>query len=92
MRRIPIEAVEVQKGLYLHTSTFYVLGKPYTRRELYSQEGYCFYDKNDKVYDEEGNETQDESKRTYMQYAHLGNLANVDDFVSVVKQDNYEVV
>ena len=96
IRQIPNEAVEVQKGLWLHTSTFYVNGVGYTRRELYSSVGYCFYDKNDKVFDEEGNEIAENeilpNQRTFMQYAQLGLSTNVDDFVSIVKEDDYEIV
>ena len=95
-RQIPNGAVKLQTGLWLHTSIFYINGVGYTRRKLYSSVGYCFYDKNDKVFDEEGNEIAENeilpTQRTYMQYAQLGLSANVDNYVSIVKEDSYEIV
>lgn len=41
------EWIKVQEGLYAEPHTFVVSGKVYTRYNLYSADGYCFYDINE---------------------------------------------
>ena len=47
--------VELQTGLYLEEYTRTVLGTVYTFRKLHSADGYCFYDNEAEIYDDEGN-------------------------------------
>lgn len=97
IREIPITAKEIQEGLYLNESIFYVAGRIKTiRRELYSKTGYCFYDKTAKIYDELGLEIAEADikpkQRTYMQYAILGLLDKVENYVSTPITEEMEIV
>ena len=93
---IPTGSVEIQTGLWLHTSSFTVGGVTYERRHLYSSEGYCFYDKTVEICDEEGNVIPDEdvlpNQRTYMTYSSLGKYTDVNNYVSVLAQPDFEIV
>ena len=72
-REIPDGAVEIQTGLWLYTYTKTITGLgERTYRELYSSDGYCFY-----------NHTWAEDERIYWQYASLGSLTNVNDYTSI---------
>ena len=101
MPTIPSGAVEIQTGLYLLETPYTVSGIARTRRELYSSDGYCFYDKNDVYLDEEGNVIPDEEvlpeQRIYAQYAILSGLYNTVEiinanFISVPVQEGFEIV
>lgn len=72
-REIPNGAVEIQTGLWLYTYTKTIAGLgERTYRELYSSEGYCFY-----------NNTWAEEERIYVQYASLGKLDSEDNYTSI---------
>ena len=94
-REIPSDAIEVQVGLYWRTYTFTVLGNTYRGGELFSSEGYCFYDLNQpENYDEEGNLLPAE-QRIYATYATcISETADeVNSYiVSVPVQPGYEIV
>ena len=97
IRDIPITAKEIQEGLYMNESIFYVAGRVKTiRRELYSKTGYCFYNKTAKVYDELGLEVAEADikvkDRTYMQYAILGLLDSEQNYVSCPITEEMEIV
>ena len=97
IRDIPITAKEVQEGLYMNESIFYVAGRIKTiRRELYSKTGYCFYNKTEKIYDELGLEVAEAdikpNQRTYMQYAILGLLDSEQNYVSCPITKEMEIV
>lgn len=96
IKTIPSTAILVQEGLYLNTTPFKVGSAVYTRRELYSKEGYCFYNKTVEVYDEKGDVIPSEqvknSQRTHMQYACLGLADDVDNYVSVPCDGDCEIV
>lgn len=47
--------VELQTGLYLEEYTRTIGGTVYTFRKLHSSDGYCFYDNEAEIYDDEGN-------------------------------------
>lgn len=100
---IPEGAVEIQTGLYLHEHTRTIGSTEYTFRELYSSEGYCFYDLADEYYDEEGNLIPNDevqpSQRVYYQWMSLA----IDfsswtyeqlnsQFISVPVDPTYEIV
>lgn len=71
-REIPSGAVEIQTGLWLYTYNKTISGTEYTFRELYSSEGYCFYDN-----------TWAEEERIYWQYMSLGLLTDVNNYTSI---------
>ena len=95
-RKIPEGSIEIQTGLWLYSYTKTLGGTEYTFRQLYSSEGYCFYDLQDEYYDEEGNLIPEEnilpSQRTYYQYHSLSFTRDVNDFVSVPVDPSYEIV
>ena len=101
MPTIPTGAIEIQTGLYLLETPYTVSGITRIRRELYSTDGYCFYDVNEEFYDEEGNPIPSEEvlpeHRTYAQYARLSSLYNTVElinanFISVPVQEGFEIV
>ena len=71
-REIPSTAVEIQTGLYWELRSFVVGGVMHYGSRLYSSEKYCFYDKNDVYYDENGNLIPEDkvptTMRIYSQY------------------------
>jgi hypothetical protein len=73
---IPEGSVEIQTGLWMHEFTQTIAGRVYLRKNLYSTEGYCFYDVTEPVYDSEGNELPADEilpeQRVYVQQANLG--------------------
>lgn len=71
-REIPNGAVEIQTGLWLHTYNMTIGGTEYTFKDLYSSEGYCFY-----------NHTLIEIERSYMQYASLGLADSENNYTSI---------
>ena len=71
-REIPSGAVEIQTGLWLYSYNKTIGGTEYTFRELYSSEGYCFY-----------NNTWAEEERIYVQYASLGLLDSENNYTSI---------
>lgn len=98
-KEIPSDSTQIQDGLWVHSYIKIINNNTYIFRELYSSIGYCFYDKTDEVYREKDNEfylvPESEilpQERKYMQYASLGINKNIEDFVSVVVQQNYEIV
>ena len=102
-REIPAGSVEIQTGLYLYEYQKTIGGNTYTFRQLYSAEGYCFYDVTDEVYDDEGNlipaDQVQPNQRRYAQYASLAISMSSwtyeqlnARFISVPVQDGYEIV
>lgn len=95
-RPIPEGAIEIQTGLWLYSYYITVGGVQREMRKLYSSEGYCFYNRTDSFYDEEGNLIPEEdvlpTQRIYMQYASLGLADSPDNYVSVPVDPSYEIV
>ena len=60
-RKIPDNAIYIQAGLWLNKTPVTINNIDYIRYELYSSDGYCFY-----------NNTWDEDERIYWQYSSLG--------------------
>ena len=88
---VPMNTIEIQRGLYLIETPFKVLGVEYIRREIYSADGYHFWERTQpENYDEEGNLLPLE-KRQFATYAILSayyttaELINAD-FISVTKE------
>ena len=75
IREIPEGSVEIQTGLYVYDEQKTIGGTTYTFRKLYSSDGYCFYDNEAEVYDEDVNlvahEDVQPNQRVYAQYASL---------------------
>lgn len=95
MREIPNTAIQIQEGLYQEI----IVGRYTVFSKLYSSNGYCFYDKTERFYDEENNLILDEdilsSKRNYAQFCSTPKTKVEDinnQFVSVPIQPNYEIV
>lgn len=59
-RLIPNGSKEIQTGLWLYSYNKTIGGNRYTFNELYSSEGYCFYDN-----------TWEEDARIYWQYMSI---------------------
>ena len=97
IREIPEGSVEIQTGLYLYSETDVIGGNEYTFRELFSAEGYCFWQVNNTLnYDSEGN-LKSENERIYAQYIALSiGYTTVEqinaDFISVPVQEGFEIV
>jgi hypothetical protein len=94
-REIPATAVEIQTGLWgdLITTTFGSMTR--TKYNLYSAEGYCFYDKTYPYnLDDEGN-LKPANELMYSQY-QVTTCTTIEQvnarFVSVPVQPGYEIV
>ena len=101
VREIPTGSVEIQTGLWLHEEPKTINGTEYTVRQLFSAEGYCFYDLADEYYDDEGNQIPESevqpAQRMYYQYMVLSSYINSVEainaqFVSVPVQEGFEIV
>lgn len=95
-REIPEGSIEIQTGLYAHLYTYVVSGVTKSRYNLYSAEGYCFYQlSTPENYDEEGNLKPPAERvyATYMSCSILDTLESINaDVVSVPVEDGYEIV
>ena len=97
-RQIPTGSVEIQNGLWLYTTEKVLSGKTYTLKYLYSSNGYCFYDDEEEIYEEENKDEVKTTQRTYHQYMSLGVNASQltttqisNRFISVVIDTSYEI-
>lgn len=71
-REIPSGSVEIQTGLWLYTYNKTIGGTEYTFRQLFSSEGYCFY-----------NNTLPEEERIYVQWCSLTFTEDVNNYTSI---------
>lgn len=95
LRPIPEGSVEIQVGLWAAENHYTFNGQPRMRYDLYSAEGYCFWEiQQPENYDEDGNLLPLE-QRVYAQYARTG-YRTIDElnanYESVPFQDGYEIV
>lgn len=95
VRPIPEGSVEIQTGLWAAENHYTFNGQPRMRYDLYSSEGYCFWEvQQPENYDEEGNLLPLE-QRVFAQYART-TYTTIDQlneaYVSVPVQDGYEIV
>lgn len=81
IRVIPESAVLVQTGLYLYSYTKTIGGREYTFHELYSAEGYCFYENH-----------LAEEDRLYMQWTSIITAEEANNYTSVPVEDWMEIV
>lgn len=105
MRILPTNSVQIQAGLYIHEYRKTISGVDYTFRELYSAEGYCFYDTNQEENYEHNEESGErlglkaENERVYYQYTGLAISLNTlsfydlnKRFISVPIKEEYQIV
>ena len=93
-RVIPEGAFLYKEGLYILETNLVLAGIAITKWELYSAEGYCFYDLTiPENYDEEGNLVP-ENQRTYYQYSIMRKDEEyvTNNIISVPVQDGYRIV
>lgn len=92
LREIPETAIEVQTGLWAELITVTMGSLSRTKYDLYSSEGYCFYEIANNL-DEEGN-LRPENERLYHQYM-ASSYRTVEQInaaiVSVPVQPGYEI-
>ena len=95
VRLIPEGSVEIQTGLWAAENTFTMNGVQYTFYNLYSAEGYCFWEVNQpENYDKEGG-LLPLAQRVFAQYAHTAYRTIEDlnaNFVSVPIQEGFKNV
>lgn len=95
VRPIPAGSTEIQTGLWAAVNSFTVSGTEYSFYDLYSSEGYCFWEVNQpENYDEDGNLLPLE-QRVFAQYARTCYKtieALKENFISVPVQEGYEIV
>lgn len=94
-REIPEGSVEAQPGLWGYLMPLEYNGEDRSHYNIYSSEGYCFYNvQQPENYDEEG-KLKPAEERVYATYC-VTCCKTVDDinanFVSVPYQEGYEVV
>lgn len=97
MRTIPEGSIEIQTGLWAYLHTYTVNDVTASYYEIFSAEGYCFWEVNQpENYDEDGN-LKPESERVYAQYAALAQCIDTiekinAEFISVPVQEGFEIV
>lgn len=75
---IPEGSVEIQTGLWLYSYKKKIGGTEYTFNQLFSSEGYCFYDK-----------TVPEEQRGYYQWMSIGTgIPDTSIYVSIPLSDD----
>lgn len=83
---------EIQKGLMLKEETKFIRGKYINVRQLISSEGYCFYSKLDKQEIDNWQSEEEPPTLKYMTSAFLGVYDNIDNYVSVPIEEDFEIV
>lgn len=97
MITIPNGSIEIQTGLWAYLHEYTVSGVTRAYYELFSAEGYCFWEVNQpENYDDDGN-LKPESERIYACYATLAQCYTTieqinTDFISVPIQEGFEIV
>jgi hypothetical protein len=93
-RTIPEGAFLYKEGLYIVETNIVVFNRPIVKWELYSAEGWCFYDlEQPENYDEEGNLLPAE-QRVYAQYMIMQKNEDyvTNNIISVPVEEGYEIV
>lgn len=84
--------IEIQTGLMLETNAKVIGGKTVLLRKLYSKDGYCFYSKQEKAEIDNWNSEEKKPTLKYMRFASLGLHDDPSNYVSLLIQDNFEIV
>lgn len=93
-REIPEGAFLYKEGLYILETSLVLNGTSIIKWELYSAEGWCFYDLAiPENYDEEGN-LKPANERVYAQYKIMPKDEEyvTNNIISVPVEDGYEIV
>lgn len=95
VKPIPDGSTEIQTGLWAVENRYTFNGQPRMRYDLYSSDGYCFWEVNQpENYDEEGN-LKPLEERVFAQYART-TYTTFDElnanYISVPVQPGYEIV
>ena len=93
-RVIPEGAFLFKEGLYVIETNLVLAGTNIIRWELYSADGWCFYDlEQQENYDEEGN-LLPENERVYAQYMVMPKDEQyvTDNIISVPVQEGFEIL
>lgn len=93
-RTIPEGAFLYKEGLYVYEKQMNVGSLSWTIWELYSADGWCFYDLTQpENYDEDGN-LLPENQRVYAQFMSMRKNEQyvTDNIISVPVQEGYEIV
>ena len=93
--KIPEGSVELQIGLWAYLHRFTFGGQEYASYDIYSAEGYCFWEVNQpENYDEEGN-LLPASQRVYARIAFTA-YETIEElnanFISVPIEEGFEIV
>lgn len=97
VREIPVGSTEIQVGLWLYEYHRIIGGTTYTFRQLFSADGYCFYNLEvPENYNEDGN-LKPPSERLYAQWAAIAHSYDTVEkinanFISVPIEEGYEIV
>jgi len=93
LREIPATAVEVQTGLWANPKTLTLGSMTRTFYDLYSSDGYCFYEIANNL--DENGDLRPENERIYCQYMST-NYTTIEqinaEIVSVPVQEGFEIV
>lgn len=95
LRPIPNDAVEIQTGLWASVHSFTASGKTYSFYDIYSSEGYCFWEvQQPENYSERGMLLPLEQREyvTYMRTGYRTIEELNENFESVQYKDGYEIV
>ena len=92
---IPEGSVEIQTGLWAYLITLSFNGEEILKYDIYSAEGYCFWEvQQPENYDEEGN-LKPPAERVYARVAYtcFSTIEELNEnFVSVPIEEGYEIV
>jgi hypothetical protein len=88
--------MELTTGLYVEKRTFIVKGVEHYNSTVYAVAGYCFYDKYDEVYDEEGNLVENPEPNQRVYYTSLitpiTDIEELKDrYIAVRVEDGFEI-
>ena len=94
-REIPEGSVEIQEGLWAFLRTYIFKGQERIRYNIYSSEGYCFYNvKQPENYNERG-ELKSPEEMVYATFCYTVCMTIEDlnkNFISVPYEEGYEIV
>ena len=92
---IPEGSVEIRTGLWAHPITLSFKGEEILKYDIYSAEGYCFWEvQQPENYDEEGN-LKPPAERVYARVAYtcFSTIEELNaNFISVPIEEGYEIV
>ena len=72
--------MEIATGLNVETKMFMVRGVVHYNATVSASNGYCFYDKNDEVFDKEGNKVENpEPKQRYYMKQVITPIIDVEE-------------